>query len=66
MQPNQNKNKNRNRFKLIGFRFDSVVFGQKPIQTDLARFFLVWLGFFSSFFYLGSVQFDSVFSVSGL
>ena len=31
--------------------------GQKPVQTGLARFFLVWLGFFSGFFGLGSVRF---------
>ena len=29
-------------------------------------FFLVWLSFFLVFFYLGSVQFDSVFFISGL
>jgi len=38
----------------------SILFGflgQKPVQTSLARFFPVWLGFFSGFFGLGSVRF---------
>jgi hypothetical protein len=35
------------------FRFGFL--GQKPVQTGLARFFLVWLGFFPV--WLGSVQF---------
>ena len=36
------------------FRFGSVFLGQKPVQTDLARFFRFWLGF---------LGFGSVFSV---
>jgi hypothetical protein len=36
-------------------------FGQKPVQTSLARFFPVWLGFFSVW-----VRFGSVFLVLGL
>jgi hypothetical protein len=40
------------------FRFGYI--GKKPVQTDLARFFPVWLGFLLSFFLiffsLGSVQ----------
>jgi hypothetical protein len=44
--------------RLVSVRF----FGQKLVQTGLARFFqfgffLVWLGFFSGFFGLGSVRF---------
>jgi hypothetical protein len=38
------------------FRFGSVFLGQKPVQTGLARFFLVWLGFFPGFFFV-SVRF---------
>jgi hypothetical protein len=41
-------------------RLDSVRFGflkQKPVQTGLAHFFPIWLGFFLFFFYLGSVRF---------
>jgi hypothetical protein len=55
------------------FRFGSVIFGKKPVQTSLAWFFPVWLGFScfgSVFFQLGLVflrfGFSSVFSVSGL
>jgi hypothetical protein len=43
---------NRNRVKPAGF--GSVFLGQKPVQTDLARFFRFWLGFF---------RFSSVFPV---
>jgi hypothetical protein len=45
---------NRNRFKPTGF--GSVILEQKPVQTGLAWFFSVWLGFFCVFG-LGSVQF---------
>jgi len=41
-------------------RLDSVRFGflkQKPVQTGLAHFFPIWLGFFLFFFDLGSVRF---------
>ena len=37
----------------------------KPVQTSLARFFPVWLGFFLVVF-LVWIRFDLVFSVSGL
>jgi uncharacterized protein YneF (UPF0154 family) len=43
---------NRNRVKPAGF--GSVFLWQKPVQTDLARFFRFWLGFF---------RFSSVFPV---
>jgi hypothetical protein len=49
---------NKNRFKLTGF--GSVWFSfleQKPVQTGLAKFFPVWLGFFglALFFRFSSV-----------
>jgi len=43
------------------FQSGSVIFGKKPVQTNLARFFLFWLGFFFSlarfFSGLGLVRF---------
>jgi hypothetical protein len=46
-------------------RFGSVFVGKKPVQTGLARFFPVWLGFGSVWlgFLSVSVRFGSVFSV---
>jgi hypothetical protein len=37
----------------------------KPVQTSLARFFPVWLGFFPVVFFVW-IRFGLVFSVSGL
>jgi hypothetical protein len=47
----------------VSVRF--IFLGPKPVQTGLARFFPVWLGFFglARFF---SVRFGSVFPVPGL
>jgi hypothetical protein len=44
-------------------RFGSVFVGKKPVQTGLARFFPVWLGFGSVWlgFLSVSVRFGSVF-----
>ena len=57
--------KNRNRVKPTGV--GSVFFGKKPVQTSLARFFPVWLGFGSvwlGFFpFFCRFQFGSVFLV---
>ena len=49
-QPNQIKKKNRNRTETGSNRPVSVRFGflgQKSVQTSLARFFSIWLGFLS-------------------
>jgi hypothetical protein len=71
---NQTEFKKKTESKLIQtdrFWFSLVwFFGQKPVQTGLARFFLVWLGFcpVARFFLFFSVwvQFGLVFLVSRL
>jgi len=55
------KKKNRNRTQTGSNRPVSVRFNfleKKPVQTGLARFFLVWLGFFPVWLgFFGSVRF---------